>query len=109
MGEADIISFGPFTLDPRREALTRDGAQLPVGHRGVVLLKALLDANGETVSKADLMEQAWPGTVVEEGNLTVQIAGLRKALGRTNITLSALPCTSFAVCPPHSLSRETTC
>jgi TolB-like protein len=81
MGDTDIISFGPFTLDTRREALTRDGAPLPIGHRAVVLLKALLDAKGETVSKADLMERAWPGTVVEEGNLTVQIAGLRKALG----------------------------
>jgi TolB-like protein len=81
MGDADTISFGPFTLDPRREVLTREGTQLPVGHRGIVLLKALLDARGETVAKADLMERAWPGTVVEEGNLTVQIAGLRKAIG----------------------------
>jgi hypothetical protein len=27
------------------------------------------------------MEKAWPGTIVEEGNLTVQIAALRKLLG----------------------------
>ena len=29
------------------------------------------------------MERAWPGTIVEEGNLTVQIAALRKLLGTT--------------------------
>jgi len=27
------------------------------------------------------MEAGWPGTAVEEGNLTVQVAALRKALG----------------------------
>lgn len=81
MDETGIISFGPFTLDRRREALTRDGMSLPLGHRGFVLLEALLEAEGGTVSKTDLMERAWPGTVVEDGNLTVQIAGLRKALG----------------------------
>src|SRR5690606_968607 len=34
------------------------------------------------VGKAELMECGWPGTIVEEGNLSVQIAALRKALGQ---------------------------
>jgi TolB-like protein len=33
------------------------------------------------VSKAELMRQAWPGLVVEESNLSVQVAALRKAFG----------------------------
>ena len=74
-------TFGPFALDRRREALTRDGADVAINHKGYILLEALLDADGETVGKAALMERAWPGTIVEEGNLTVQIAALRKALG----------------------------
>jgi TolB-like protein/Tfp pilus assembly protein PilF len=41
----------------------------------------MLEAKGETVTKGALMEAAWPGTIVEEGNLTVQVAALRKALG----------------------------
>jgi tetratricopeptide (TPR) repeat protein len=41
----------------------------------------LLEAEGRVVTKADLMERAWPGLTVEEGNLTVQIATLRKLLG----------------------------
>jgi TolB-like protein len=81
MGDTDCVSFGPYALDRRRQALTRDGETLSIGHRGYVLLEALLDAKGETVSKAALLERAWPGVTVEEGNLTVQIAGLRKALG----------------------------
>jgi TolB-like protein/Tfp pilus assembly protein PilF len=75
------VAFGPFVLDRAREALTRDGRTINLGHRGYALLAALVEANGEPVGKSALMEAAWPGTIVEEANLTVQIASLRKALG----------------------------
>lgn len=54
---------------------------MALGQRGLALLNALVSAKGEIVSRADLMEAAWPGMLVEEGNLAVQIATLRKALG----------------------------
>jgi DNA-binding winged helix-turn-helix (wHTH) protein len=47
------------------------------------VLHALLDANGHAVTKAKLIDFAWPGAVVEESNLSVQIASLRKLLGPT--------------------------
>ena len=42
-------------------------------------------SDGELVTKQTLMQAVWPGTIVEEANLTVQIATLRKVLdeGRT--------------------------
>ena len=76
-------SFGPFVLDAARGVLQLDGKSIAIGQRGLALLTALLDAEGRVVSKADLIERAWPGVIVEEGNLTVQIAALRKALGTT--------------------------
>ena len=78
---AKRFAFGPFLLDTARGTLTRDGAALAAGQRGLRLLQALLEAGGEPVSKAELMRQAWPGLVVEESNLSVQVAALRKALG----------------------------
>jgi TolB-like protein/Tfp pilus assembly protein PilF len=72
--------FGPFALDPGRE-LTRDGAPVVLGQRALAILCALLEASGKVVTKAELMERAWPGVTVEEGNITVQIASLRKELG----------------------------
>ena len=78
---SELHSLGPFHLDLARGALLRDGQALPVGQRGVALFAALAAARGKAVEKAVLMEAAWPGLAVEEGNLTVQIAGLRKALG----------------------------
>jgi TolB-like protein/DNA-binding winged helix-turn-helix (wHTH) protein len=75
------IAFGPFELDPERGSLLREGRPVPLGQRAASVLRALLAAQGRTVAKEQLLAQAWPGTIVEEGNLTVQVAALRKALG----------------------------
>jgi TolB-like protein len=75
------MTFGPFVLDPARDALLRDGRPVPASNKGLRLLAALLHAPGKAVDKAKLMDAAWPGTAVEESNLSVQIAALRKLLG----------------------------
>lgn len=74
------LTAGPFVLYPGRE-LRRDGRILAVGQRGLMVLEPMLRAEGAVVTKSDLMDRAWQGLVVEEGNLTVQIASLRKQLG----------------------------
>ena len=74
------LAFGPFVLDAARGVLTCAGAPVPLGQRALAVLAALAEAPGRTVAKEDLLARAWPGSIVEEGNLTVQIAGLRKAL-----------------------------
>ncbi len=79
--ESTRFEFGPFALDADRGLLTRDGAAVDAGHRAVLLLQALLRAEGRAVTKAELMDAAWPGLVVEESNLSVQVAALRKLLG----------------------------
>ena len=56
---------------------------MAVGRRGILLLEALLKRQGEIVTKAELFDAGWPGLAVEESNLSVQIALLRKALGTT--------------------------
>jgi DNA-binding winged helix-turn-helix (wHTH) protein len=75
------FSFGPFLLNPESGTLLRDGEPVALGHRGILLLDALLTRPGEVVTKAELMDAAWSGMAVEESNLSVQIALLRKALG----------------------------
>lgn len=73
-------TFGPFVLDRSRLTLLQGGKPVAIGQRGLALLLALAD-HDDVVTKAQLMEAGWPDTLVEEGNLTVQIAALRKALG----------------------------
>ncbi|MEA2919439.1 MAG: hypothetical protein QOJ15_11520 [Bradyrhizobium sp.] len=75
------VTFGPFVFDPIRGGLFRDGRPVPANQKGISLLAALLRSPGEVVDKAKLMDAAWPGTAVEESNLSVQIAALRKLLG----------------------------
>ncbi|WP_132573184.1 winged helix-turn-helix domain-containing tetratricopeptide repeat protein [Rhizobium sp. BK008] len=75
------LSFGPFLYDPVTGSLWRDGKSVAAGPRPAALLGLLLEAEGRVVTKADLIDRAWTGLAVEEGNLTVQIAALRKLLG----------------------------
>jgi TolB-like protein/lambda repressor-like predicted transcriptional regulator len=73
-------TFGPFVFVREHRSLARDGKVLTVGGRAATILGMLIDARGAVVPKDELIEAAWPGLVVEEANLTVQIAALRKAL-----------------------------
>ena len=77
------FAFGPFVLDPEAGTLSRNGAPIPIPYRASLLLTAFLNRPGEVLTKSDLIETAWQGAAVEEGNLAVQIAALRKLLGQS--------------------------
>jgi len=75
------FAFGPFVLNPEAGTLLRDKAPVPVSYRGLLILSVFAQRPGEVVTKSELIEAGWPGLAVEEGNLTVQVASLRKLLG----------------------------
>lgn len=83
LDEAGSFAFGPFILQPERQLLLRGETPVPLGGRALDLLTALVERAGELVEKRYLMERAWPDTHVEEGNLKVNIAALRRALRDT--------------------------
>lgn len=74
------FSFGPFTLFPGRQLLLHDDAAVRVGGRAMDILTMLVERPGDVVSKRELMARAWPGLMVDEGNLKVNVAALRKIL-----------------------------
>ena len=78
---ATTFRFGPYRLTPAKRLLERDGHPLVIGGRALDLLIALVERAGEIISRHELMDRVWPGLTVEEGNLRVRVAGLRKALG----------------------------
>jgi TolB-like protein len=78
--QGQTFLFGDFVLDAARGTLARSGEPVPIGHRAFTLLQALVQAEGQVLTKAELIDAAWPGLVVEESNLSVQIAALRKLL-----------------------------
>jgi TolB-like protein len=73
-----IHEFGPFRLDADAEILFRGAEPIVLGQRAVALLRLLLERAGAPVSKNALIETAWPGLAIEDSNLTVQIAALRR-------------------------------
>jgi adenylate cyclase len=79
----ESIRFEGFRLD--RGCLFRidqdgEGAPVALGPRAFNLLSLLVDRKGELVSKEEIMKAVWPGRVVEEANLNVQISKLRHIL-----------------------------
>lgn len=75
------VAFGPFVFDRSSATLWEGSRLVGLGGRGTALLTALVEADGDVVSRSALMDRAWPGMAVEDGNLAVQIAALRKVLG----------------------------
>lgn len=75
------LAFGSFRLDLDTDTLFGEQGRIALGSRGGALLRVLLEARGEVVAKSVLMDAAWPGLAVEESNLTVQVAALRRILG----------------------------
>ena len=75
------ITFGRFCLVPHRRELLVDGQPVRLGGRAFDVLTALIKAHGSIVSKHALMAGIWPGQVVEENNLEVQISTLRAVFG----------------------------
>lgn len=80
---ARFYTFGPFRLDAGCDTLVGPHGPMALGQRACVLLRTLVSQPGVLVAKSALMDAAWPGLAVEEGNLTVQISALRKTLADT--------------------------
>lgn len=76
-----VTSTGRLELRLDRGEAWLDGQRIAIGGRAFDLLASLVAAGGATVSKADLMDSAWPDRAVVENNLNTQIKALRQALG----------------------------
>ncbi|HTB95700.1 MAG TPA: winged helix-turn-helix domain-containing protein [Terracidiphilus sp.] len=68
-------------MDPAEHRLTRDGIAVPLAPKAFELLLFLVQNQGRLLSKEQIMGALWPGSFVEEANLTVSISVLRKVLG----------------------------
>lgn len=78
---SETYSFGPFQLYTQSRILERAGAAIAMGSRAFDMLVAMVQRPGEVLSHRELMALAWPELVVEESNVRVQMAKLRRVLG----------------------------
>jgi TolB-like protein len=77
-----IYKFGPFRLDAENEVLFQGTEPVAIGRRAVAVLSVLVDSPGTLVAKSALIEAVWNGRTIEESNLAVQIAALRRVLAQ---------------------------
>ena len=87
LARADILVFDGFCLDRRTGRLSQQDESgvfraIAIGSRALDILAVLADRQGHLLTKDEIMAAAWPGTVVEDNNLAVQISALRRILDR---------------------------
>ena len=80
------LRFGCFELRPAERRLLRDGEPVQLGARAFDLLLALAQHPDRLLTKGELLDLAWPGLVVEEANIQVQVSALRKLIGPHAVT-----------------------
>ena len=73
--------FGRFEVLPVERQLLADGRPVQLGARAFDVLLALIERRERLVTKGELLDVVWPGLVVEEANLPVQVSALRKLIG----------------------------
>jgi predicted ATPase/DNA-binding winged helix-turn-helix (wHTH) protein len=106
-----VHRFCGFEVHPAQRQLLVNGQSAALGARAFDLLLALIDRPGRLVTRSELLDTVWPGLVVEENNLAVQIGTLRKLLGADVIAtipgrgyrFTATPADGIAIGGPEDL------
>ncbi|RQZ19722.1 transcriptional regulator [Burkholderia sp. Bp9031] len=86
-----MIRIGTLHVFLDRREILSNGKPVRIGSRAFEILELLIRADGALVSKNEIMERVWPHTVVEENNLQVHIAALRKALADDRDLIVTVP------------------
>ena len=78
-----VFEFAGYRIDEERRLLLRGDLPVPLTSRVFDTLLALVKNSGRLLTKDELMREVWGSAHVEEGNLTVNVSVLRKALDET--------------------------
>ncbi|HZZ12714.1 MAG TPA: winged helix-turn-helix domain-containing protein [Paraburkholderia sp.] len=76
-----MVKIGALQVDLDQRQVHKQGFSVQIGARAFDILSVLYRANGAVLSKDEIMDAVWPGRVVEENNLQVHVAALRRLLG----------------------------
>jgi predicted ATPase/DNA-binding winged helix-turn-helix (wHTH) protein len=77
----EIYRIGLAEVRPTERTVFLDGEEVALGTRAFDLLLVLIQYRDQLLTKQELLDRVWPGLVVEENNLSVQVSALRKVLG----------------------------
>jgi DNA-binding winged helix-turn-helix (wHTH) protein len=94
--------FGQYRLRPGRDMIA-SGVPVPLGTKALDVLAALVEAEGELVTKDELMDRVWPDLVVEEHNIQVHVSALRKVMGSDARWILTVPRCGYRFVGPVAL------
>jgi predicted ATPase/DNA-binding winged helix-turn-helix (wHTH) protein len=86
LGAAAELAFGACVIRPHSRQVWVGGKAVRLGARAFGLLLTLVHNRDRVVPRSELLAAVWPGEAVNDNNLNVQIAALRKALGPHAVT-----------------------
>src|SRR5215813_4082395 len=96
-----IYEFDEFRVDGAQRRLLRDGQVVPLHSKAFDLLLVLVRNAGNDLTKDELLNAVWPGQILEESNLAVNVSAIRRALGEN----AAQPRSWLPVCRQGAGSR----
>ena len=82
--------FGPFRLLVHQRELFSHGVPIPVGQRAFDILSLLVSRHGHLVTKDELMDEVWPGVIVQAPySSNYRSTDLQPSNGRSSLTFRA--------------------
>src|SRR6201993_3627785 len=82
------VVFGNYRIFPELRILLKNGNKADLTARAFDVLWVLVKARGEVVTKDEIIEQVWAGSIVEENNLQTHISAIRRALKQDRSLIS---------------------
>src|SRR6185312_2581298 len=104
-----VYDIGPFRLDTDLRVLARAETPVMLGARPVAVLAVLVEHAQQFISKERLINAAWPGVIVEESNLPVQVHAIRRVLAQASggeRWIETLPRRGYRFVGPVSVCTE---
>jgi predicted ATPase/DNA-binding winged helix-turn-helix (wHTH) protein len=97
-----MIQIGRLQVSLDERKILANGESLRIGSRAFDILEVLIQAKGALVSKDEIMRSVWPNSVVEENNLQVHVAALRKALAGDRDLICTVPGRGYRLVAPRN-------
>lgn len=103
MANHPLFQLGTAIVDPMRCVIRVDNADKHIEPQVMGVLVHLVAQPGKVITREELLQTAWPDTIVNDGALSKSVSVLRKVLGdnaRTPQFIETIPKVGYRVVAP---------
>jgi DNA-binding winged helix-turn-helix (wHTH) protein len=103
------VRFGPFQVDQQRQEVTKNGSRLKLQGKVYQVLLALIEKQGEVVTREELRIRLWPADthVNYDANVNTTVNKLRQALGDSSdkpLYIETIPRKGYCLIAPSEFA-----